>query len=126
MGRFRVVHTNGTEVDDFYVNEQGARADVTGVKASMSTGDELIWFGRSSNVDHLSWVAYPTVNTSGPDRLTCLQHGGVLLGDSGGPVYILGTSAGIIWGSVTFGGVKRACFSNSRYIDNAMGVLIKQ
>lgn len=46
-------------------------------------------------------------------------------GDSGGPVYINNTAAGFIWGWVTIDGAQRDCFSQARFIDDALGPGIK-
>lgn len=123
-GDFEWFTTTGTEVDDFYT-EGGNRRDVTGVKITMDKGAELLWYGRSTKNDWLSWVEYPRVDTSGPDRLSCLYHYHVVDGDSGGPVYINNTAAGFVWGWVLIDGARRDCFSQARYIDDALGLGIK-
>lgn len=47
------------------------------------------------------------------------------LGDSGGPVFVGGTAAGFIHGGPPIDGQVRMCFSQARYIDDAIGVSIK-
>lgn len=78
-----MVTTDGTEVDDFYT-EGGIRREVTGVKITVDKGAELLWYGRSTQNDWLSWVV-------------C----------SGGPVYINGLAAGFVWGWVLIDGARR-------------------
>jgi hypothetical protein len=60
---------------------------VAAVKNSFMWGDTMVWFGRSSNEDSVGDVHWLNVNTSGPDRLMCLDTDPyeVLGGDSGGP-----------------------------------------
>jgi hypothetical protein len=123
-GDFEWFTTNGTEVDDFYT-EGGSQRDVTGVKITMDKGAELLWYGRSTQNDWLSWVEYPDVDTSGPQNLACLYNYHVVGGDSGGPVYINGLAAGFVWGWVLIDGARRDCFSQARYIDDALGLGIK-
>jgi hypothetical protein len=52
-------------------------------------------------------------------------HGRAQGGDSGGPVYIVNTAVGVMWGWITIDGAKRDCYSQATSIDNAMGVFIK-
>lgn len=118
--------TNGTEVDDFYADELGNRVDVTATESSVNKGAEFIYFGRKTNNNYVSWVEYPNVSTSGPARLACLFHGYPQGGDSGGPVYITSRAGGFIWGWILIDGSRRTCFSQARYIDDALGVTIKQ
>lgn len=119
-------YTSGTEVDDFYSDELGNRRDVTATETTIAYGSEFIWFGRATNNNLLSWVRYPNVDTSGPKKLACLDGGPPIGGDSGGPVYITSRAGGFIWGWVTIDGRQRTCFSQARYIDNALTVSIKQ
>jgi hypothetical protein len=123
-GDFEWFTTNGTEVDDFYT-QGGSRRDVTGVKVTMNQGDGLSWYGRSTQTDWSSSVQYPDVDTSGPKNLACLYDYHVVGGDSGGPVYINGLAAGFVWGWVLIDGARRDCFSQARYIDDALGLGIK-
>ncbi len=117
--------TSGNEVDDFYFNELGSRRDVTGVRTVVSQGDELFWFGRSSMNDWLDFVEFPIVNTSGPDKLACNNSHHSVGGDSGGPVYLSGTAIGLIWGYIYIDGAWRDCFTRAHYVDDALGVGIK-
>jgi hypothetical protein len=118
--------TSGTEVDDFYSDELGNRRDVSSVKDPVTQGLEVLWFGRKTKNDWLSWVEFIPVNTSGPDRLACLHSYHVLDGDSGGPVYINGQAVGLVWGWVLINGARRDCFSQARYVNLALGVTIKR
>jgi hypothetical protein len=124
-GDFAWYTTNGTEVDDFYADELGNRRDVTGTRATVSMGDEYIWFGRRTNNNWLSWVEFPLQNTSGPQRLACLHDHSAMTGDSGGPVYLGQVAAGFVYGYIWLDGAYRDCFSRAAYIDNAMGVFIQ-
>ena len=54
-----------------------------------------------------------------------MASGQAVGGDSGGPVYVGNTAAGYMTAVVNIGGVKRMCFSEAAYIDDAMGVSIK-
>jgi streptogrisin C len=125
-GDFEWFTTSGTEVDDFYRNEAGSRQDVTSVRTPVSQGDELLWFGRASKNDWLGWVEFAVVNTSGPQKLACNHGYQVVGGDSGGPVYLYGQAIGFVWGWVLIDGARRDCFSRAHYIDDAIGVSIKQ
>ncbi|MBA2558411.1 MAG: hypothetical protein H0V07_00710 [Propionibacteriales bacterium] len=124
-GDFEWFTTTGTEVDDFYSDEQGSRRDVTGVTTT-GHGTSVLWYGRVSNNNWSDTVIYLNVGTSGPDRLMCNSGYHVQSGDSGGPVYIGGAAAGQIYGWIYINGARRDCFSQARYIDEAIGVFIKQ
>ena len=117
--------TTGTEVDDFYSDELGNRRDVASVAGAATKGADVVWFGRKTKNNWISWVEYPLVNTTGPDRLACMFHGRVDGGDSGGPVYIVSTAVGVMWGWINIDGAKRDCYSQATYSDDAMGVFIK-
>lgn len=125
-GDFQWHSTSGVEVDDFYSDELGTRRDVSGVRAVVAKGDEIIWFGRASNNNWLDWVEWPNVTTSGPSRLACNHGYAVISTDSGGPVYLGGTAIGFMYGWIFIDGARRDCFSQARYIDDALGVTIKQ
>ena len=125
-GDFMWLTTGGSEVDDFYANEQGQIRDVTSTKPTFSLGEPLIWFGSVSNNNFASTVFDTDVDTSGPKNLVCLAEGGVQRGDSGGPVYWNGVAAGLVWGWVEINNLRRTCLSQTRYIFDAVGASIKQ
>jgi hypothetical protein len=116
--------TSGNEVDDFYADEVGNRRDVTATETTIVYGSDFVWFGRATNNNYSSWVRYPSVDTSGPKKLACLDGGPPIPGDSGGPVYITTKAGGFIWGWIDIDGAHRLCFSQARYIDDALVVTI--
>lgn len=125
-GDFEWFTTTGTEVDDFYHTPGGARRDVSGVKNSFAVGDTLFWFGWGTATEFNSTVRYTRVAYGGRDHLVCMNGGQGGPGDSGGPVYTGNSAAGYIMGGLIIDGAQRMCFSQARYIDDAMGVSIKQ
>jgi len=124
-GDFEWFTTTGTEVDDFYL-PNGALRDVSGVKNTFAVGDSLYWWG---------WASFPTlwngtvgftnVSAEGVSHLACMTGIGGAIGDSGGPFFTGSTAAGFVWGAALINGSWRTCFSQARYIDDAIGVSIK-
>ena len=115
-----------TEIDDFYHSPGGAHSDVSGVKNTFAVGNTLTMFGRGTNVQDSGTVGWTNVTNSGFGHLVCLNQDIMGYGDSGGPVYVRSTAAGFISGSFPVGGGWRLCLSQARYIDDALGVSIKQ
>gem|GEM_PF-4927562 len=70
-------------------------------------------------------MRFLNVSAGGVSGLNCMTNQGGDHGDSGGPFYIGNTAAGFIYGGVIINGVLRTCFSQARYIDDAIGVSIK-
>ena len=125
-GDFEWFTTSGTELDDYY-RPTGALYDVSGVKNSFSNGETLFWWGWGTYpTQWTSTVGWTNVSAGGIGHLVCMVGHGGAGGDSGGPVYVGNTSAGFIMGAAIIGGAPRSCFSQSRYIDDAIGVSIKQ
>jgi hypothetical protein len=122
-GDFEWLTTSGAEVDDFYADEQGSRRDVTGV-TTVGHGASVLWYGRVSNNNWSGTNWWLNVSTSGPKSLDCMTGYHVQPGDSGGPVYVGGAAAGQIYGWIFIDGSRRDCFSQARYIDEALGVQI--
>lgn len=124
-GDFEWFTSTGSEVDDFYHSSAGAARDVTGVKNAFSVGDPLNWYGRKSNTEYSGTVRYTNIWAGSTGNLVCMNQGSGAPGDSGGPVYTGGTAAGYVTALVWIDNAYRLCFSQTRYIDDAIGVSIK-
>jgi streptogrisin C len=124
-GDFEWFTTSGTEVDDFYHNPNGALRDVSAVKNTFAVGDSLNWWGMTTWVEATGTVGWLNVTLDGVGRLNCMNQLNAAGGDSGGPVYTGGTAAGFIKAKAVINGAWRMCFSQARYIDDAIGVSIK-
>jgi hypothetical protein len=123
-GDFEWLTTSGTEVDDFYVNDLGTLRDVSGID-NPALGTPFSYYGRASRASWPQTVAYTNVVTSGPEHLNCGSEYHVIGGDSGGPVYNGTLAEGLVYGWIVLDGFKRDCWSQARYIDDAIGVSIK-
>jgi len=125
-GDFEWFTTTGIEYDDFYHKNSGALYDVSGVKSSFSVGDPLAWYGRGTKNEYFGTVGFASVTIGSRGNMVCMTNSQGGPGDSGGPVYTGNTAAGLIYGEATILGVKRMCFSQAKYIDDAISVSIKQ
>jgi hypothetical protein len=125
-GDFEWFMTNGTEYDDFYLTS-GTLRDVCCVKSSFSRGNVLYWWGWATwPTTWTSTVEYTRVYAGGIDNLVCMLGVGGDQGDSGGPVYTGNTAAGFTFGAVYLNGAWRSCFSQARYIDEALLAYLMQ
>lgn len=122
-GDFQWLTTSGTVRDDFYAGS--ALYDVSAVRATFSVGDGVFWYGQASHAVYYSTVAFTGLTISGRGHLVCTQSAfGTTGGDSGGPVYMGNSAMGYITLTAVINGVKRMCFSEATYIDEALGVSI--
>lgn len=124
-GDFEWYTSNGVEADDFYHTNAGARFDVLAVINSFSVNQQLWWYGRGTKGEYDGTVMFTNVSAGGRGRLVCMADSQGGPGDSGGPVYGGNYVAGLIMGGVVINGIERMCFSQARYIDDAIGVSIK-
>jgi streptogrisin B len=124
-GDFEWFTTSGTEFDDFYL-PNGARRDVSGVKNTFAIGDSLNWWGWATFPNlWVDTVAFLNVSWGGVSHMNCTTGLGGDVGDSGGPFFVGNTAAGFMKGAAVINGAWRTCFSQARYIDDAIGVSIK-
>lgn len=124
-GDFEWFTTVTNEVDDFYHTPGGAIRDVSGVMNSMNVGQVLAWYGRKTKTEYFGTVGWVGIADAGVGNLVCMNQGNGDRGDSGGPVYSEGLAAGLISKKLLINGAWRLCFSQARFIDDAIGVSIK-
>ena len=117
--------TTGEEWDDFYHGNFNVIRDVSGVKNTFSYGDPLNFYGRGSKVEYSSTVGWIGISDGTTSNLVCLYSTSGAEGDSGGPVYSGSIAAGYVTEHLLISGANRLCFSQARYIDDALGVSVK-
>lgn len=115
--------TTGTELDDFYYGNGNTRRDVTGIKNTWAAGDPISWYGRKTNITQANTIFWYNIASGGASRLGCAIGGVADVGDSGGPAFDGSIAAGVIAKKVFINGGWRVCFSQTRYIDEALGGL---
>ena len=132
-GDMRWLTTSHNEWDDYYWNNDGDRRDVEYVKNNDSIGDPVAAYGRGDDENHENhngpngWtgsVKFIRVGWGSLDRMVCIGWYGSAGGDSGGPYFNGTVAVGITFGGLWKDGKYRDCFSQTRYVDNALGVTI--
>lgn len=125
-GDFQWHTTSGSEVDDFFRNNNGAVRDVTGVKNSFAGGETITAYGRGGPGNDSGQIGYIGIDTGSTGRQVCTNQLIMTGGDSGGPVYQVGVAAGLVTSHAFVDGAWRFCFSQARFMDDAMGVSVMQ
>lgn len=118
-------HTSGiNETDDFYYRHNGSRRDVEYVKTNYSVGDPVSGYGRGGPSQWDDEVKVIHVSQAGAERLVCTKNQNDDYGDSGGPIYNANVAVGIHKGHFDVQDKVRSCFSQTRYVDDALNVEI--
>ncbi len=120
-GDIAYYRTTGTEAKYFYYGNGNTRRQVLGIKTTWALGDPLNWYGRKTGITQGSSVGWYNIDNGKAYKLGCAILGTGNLGDSGGPAFNGSTAAGVISSLVTINGAQRVCFSQVRYIDEALG-----
>jgi streptogrisin C len=124
-GDFEWFTTSGTEVNQYYYSNSGAKRSVTSVMSPFVLRQSLWWYGRGTFNEYTSTVKYINVTVASRGHMVCMTQSLGGPGDSGGPVYNSSVAAGFTFGEALIDGGWRMCFSQAQYIDDAIGVSIK-
>lgn len=126
-GDFAWYTTNGSEPDDFFYNNAGDYRDVTGTKQALVELDAVVkGYGNRSNNYEGTVVKRGYTAQGDLGRLICLDDWYTQGGDSGGPIYNGGSAIGFHWGHGFWDGRDGSCFSQARFLDDAIGATINK
>jgi streptogrisin C len=115
--------TPTTEAKYFWYGNGLTLRQQIGTKSTWAAGDPISWYGRATRVTQSNTIYWYNVDNGKAFHLGCAIGGTGTPGDSGGPAFYGSTAAGFISSLVTINGAQRVCFSQARYIDEALGAI---